>query len=331
MFTFLTKVIHGESAPEGAETSTEAVVNPQITDAVEHGAEQAAHATSGFDMGAVIVHHLSDAPLWHFEIGGFDLSITKRVVMMWIAAAFMLAVFIPAARRIAANAFKRPTRFTGAIETLVQFIRKDVGEGSMGSLSKNYEPFLLTMFFFILFSNLLGLVPPLGEIAHTIGGLFGGAVEAAGHDPHHVPLAVKLWPGITSTGDINVTATLAVFSFIAIIGAGFANQGIAFVKNIVPKGIHWAIWPIMWPIELAGLIIKPTALAIRLLANMTAGHLMILVFLGFIFQFQNYFVAIPSIGASVAIYLLEIFVGFLQAYIFVFLTALFIGAAQHRH
>jgi len=327
MFTFLTKVIHGEGVNAAVEASADPAVNSQVTDAVEHVAEQ---ASSGFNMGEVIVHHLTDMPLWHFEIGGIDLSITKRVVMMWIAVAFMLAIFIPAARRIAANAYKRPSRFTGAIEVLVNFIRKDVGEGSMGSHSKNYEPFLLTLFFFILFSNLLGLIPSLGELAHTVAGLFGGAHEAAG-GAHDVPMAVKIWPGITPTGDINVTATLAVFSFFAIVGAGFANQGIAFVKNIVPKGIHWAIWPIMWPIEAAGLIIKPTALAIRLLANMTAGHLMILVFLGFIFQFQSYAVAVPSILASVAIYLLEIFVGFLQAYIFVFLTALFIGAAQHRH
>ena len=324
MFTFLTQMIHGQSAD--VEVSADAVVNPQVTDAVE----QTAHTTSGFDMGELIVHHLSDSPLWHFEIGGYDLSITKRVVMMWIAAIFMLSIFIPAARRIAKNTYKRPSRFSGMIEVLVNFIRKDVGEGSMGSHSRNYEPFLLTMFFFILFSNLLGLIPPLGELVHTVAGIFGGGHEVAA-GAHDVPTAVKIWPGITPTGDINVTATLAIFSFVAIIGAGFANQGIAFVKNIVPKGIHWAIWPIMWPIELAGLIIKPTALAIRLLANMTAGHLMILVFLGFIFQFQNIWVAFPSVGASVAIYLLEIFVGFLQAYIFVFLTALFIGAAQHRH
>lgn len=109
------------------------------------------------------------------------------------------------------------------------------------------------------------------------------------------------------------------------------SSAVLFIRNIVPDGIPLLLWPIMWPIEFIGLFTKPFALAIRLLANMTAGHMIILVLLGFIFQFQSYLVAPVSIAGSIAIYLLEIFVAFLQAYIFTFLTSLFISQVQHRH
>jgi F0F1-type ATP synthase membrane subunit a len=94
-------------------------------------------------------------------------------------------------------------------------------------------------------------------------------------------MAEKLWPGITATGDIAVTATLAIFTFLVILISGFAYQGAMFIRNIVPGGIPLLLWPIMWPIEFIGLFTKPFALAIRLLANMTAGHMIILVLLGF--------------------------------------------------
>ncbi len=338
MFAFLTQVIHGGTSAEGAETTVEHAVEgmagsadhaAEAHDAVSGAVTEGAHAVanaSSFNMSELISHHLSDENIWNldFQILGFDMSITKRVVMMWIASLLLFAVFIPAARKIARNIYGRPSRFTGIVEVFVNFVRNDVAKGSMGSHSKHYEPFLLSLFFFILFCNLLGLIPPLGEIANLVFG--------SGHGGHgEVPFFVKLWPGITATGDIGVTATLAIFSFLVIIMAGFIHQGVAFVKNIVPAGIHWSIWPILWPIEAIGLLTKPFALAIRLLANMTAGHMIILVFLGFIFEFQSYGVVPVSVAGSIAIYLLEIFVGFLQAYIFVFLTALFIASVQHRH
>ena len=287
-------------------------------------------ASGAFSMVDVMVHHLSDAVLWEFKIGGFDLSITKRVMMMWVGCFFLLLIFLPVARKIAKNPYKKPSRFVGMMEVFINFIRKDVGEGSMGHHSKHYEPFLLTLFFFVLISNLLGLVPPLGEVFLLAGEIFGLVHETAGGG-HEMPLAVKLWPGITATGDIGVTGSLAIISFIVIQIAGFAHQGIAYIKNIVPKGIPAPMWLIMWPIEFFGQFTKPFALAIRLLANMTAGHMIILVFLGLIFQFAEYYMVAISVPASAVIYLLELFVAFLQAYIFVFLTALFVAGAQHRH
>lgn len=251
--------------------------------------------------------------------------------MLFLAAGFLLLILIPAARSIAKDPYKKPSRFTGFVEVLVNFIRNDVAHASLGHHSHPYEPYLLTLFFFILISNLLGLIPSLGEIYVTIGQATGLIHAHGGHDSFALPMAEKLWPGITATGDIAVTATLAIFSFIVILISGFAYQGVLFIRNIVPDGIPLPLWPIMWPIEFIGLFTKPFALAIRLLANMTAGHMIILVLLGFIFQFQSYFIAPVSVAGAVAIYMLELFVAFLQAYIFTFLTSLFISQVQHRH
>jgi len=320
MLSFLTKLVTPSN-------TSEEIVQPVLEDGAAHVAAE----PEGFNIGSTIVHHLSDEKIWdlNWQLMGYDLSITKRVMMMWIASFFLFAIFIPAARKIAKNIYGKPSRFTGMVEVFINFVRIDIGRDSMGKLSKPYEPFLLTLFFFILFGNLVGLVPSLGEIANVISGLFGDS-HGGGHGGE-VPFLVKLWPGITPTGDIGVTASLAVFSFIVILIAGFAHQGLAFIKNIVPKGVPFPINIFLWLIEFILLFFKPFALAIRLLANMTAGHVIILVFLGFIFQFESYWVAPLSVGGSIAIYMLEIFVGFLQAYIFVFLTALFIASVQHRH
>lgn len=300
----------------------------EITEGGSQSEEASAEESGAFDLNRVINHHLGDSKLWDFSISGYDFPITKRVVMMWIAAILLMMIFIPAARYMAKNSYSRPGRFRGMVEVFVDFVRHDVGHSAMGHHSKSYEPFLLSLFFFILFSNLLGLIPPIGETIKTIAEFAGYHFEPKNGE---VPLLVKLWPGITATGDLSVTATLAIVSFIVIQVTGFLYQGIAYIKNIVPAGVPWAIWPIMWPIELLGQIIKPFALAIRLLANMTAGHMLILVFIGFIFQFSTWLIVPVSIPVTTAIYLLEIFVAFLQAYIFVFLTALFIAGSQHRH
>ncbi len=284
-----------------------------------------------FNLGEIINHHLADSPLWHIEYNGFDLSITKRVVMLWIASFFLLSIFIPTANKIARNPYKRPSRFAGLIEVLIQYIRTAICRNTLGRHSKHYEPFLLTLFFFILFCNLLGLLPPLGEISQLVAQSVGWVSAEHSAGGHGTPFLVKLWPAITATGDISVTASLAGLVFIIILLSGFIYQGILYPKNIVPSGVPFLLAPLLWLIELAGLLIKPIALSIRLLANMTAGHIIILILMSFIFQFKNYFVVFVSVGTSTAIYFLEIFVSFLQAYIFTFLASLFIAEAQHRH
>ena len=286
-------------------------------------------SSSGFDLSEVITHHLSDAVLWHLEWMGYDISITKRVVMMWLVTFFLLLIFVPVARKISKNPYKKPSRFQSLVEVLVSFVRNDICKASLGSHSRPYEPFLLNIFFFILFCNLIGLIPSIGEILQVSGETLGLLHHEVGG--HTTPFLVKLWPGITSTGDISVTAPLSIFVLLVILITGFAFQGIAYIKNIVPAGVPAPIAFILWPIELIGLIIKPSALALRLLANMTAGHIIILILMSFIFQSKSYLVAPISVVASAAIYLLEIFVAFLQAYIFTFLASLFISEAQHRH
>jgi len=285
-----------------------------------------------FNLGTdILSHHLNDAVIKHLEIGGFNVSITKRVVMMWIVAFLLLAIFIPGARAIAKRKYSRPSRFTGLLESLIGFIRKDVAQSALGKHSRNYEPYLLTIFFFILFCNLIGLVPPIGELMQFVAVVFGFVHVDPGAGAHHIPFLVALWPGITATGDLSVNLVLAGISLFLIFLAGFANQGIGFIKNVVPGGIHWALWPLMWPIEFMSIFIKSGVLAIRLLANMTAGHVIILVLMGFIFQFQSYALVFVSIPSAVAMFMLELIVAFLQAYIFTFLTALFVASAQHRH
>ena len=286
--------------------------------------------SSEFNLGEVINHHLADAPLWHLEYNGYDISITKRVMMMWLASLFLILFLIPVGIKIRLNPYKRPSRFGAFVEILVTFIRDNVGRATMGNHSSAYEPFLLTLFFFILVCNLLGLFPPMGEIFQIVGEFTGLVPHVkASHD--FIPFLVKLWPGITATGDISVTAGLAALVFLVILSSGFIYQGLAYIKNIVPSGVPLFLGPLLWIIELAGLIIKPIALSIRLLANMTAGHIIILILMSFIFQFKSYIVAPVSVSASAAIFLLEIFVAFLQAYIFTFLASLFVSEAQHRH
>ena len=157
-------------------------------------------------------------------------------------------------------------------------------------------PFLLTTFFFILYCNLLGLVPY----------------------------------SATPTGNISVTLALALISFVVTQGAGIANNGLfGHIKALVPGGMPAPLLIIMIPIEIIGLVAKPFALCIRLFANMIAGHVAILVFLGLIIMLQSLWIAPVSVVLAAALYLLEIFIGFVQAFIFTLLTALFVNMAAH--
>lgn len=252
--------------------------------------------------GLDIMHHLLDGDkleffdyhiqLPHLELFGYDISITKHVVMMWIAAGLMLIIFPAIFNRKSLV----PSGLRNMFEAILLFLRDDLIHPNLGKEDGNkYLPYLWTLFFFILFCNLLGLVP-----------------FAA-----------------TATGNIAVTATLAIISFFAIHIAGVRKNGlIHYLQSIVPPVPLW-LWPLMLVVEIVGHIARPFALTIRLFANMTAGHIVIPVFLGFIFMFPF----IPIIGVSVAsataLFMLEIFIAFLQAYIFVFITTVFMGIALH--
>lgn len=269
-----------------------------------HG-EAGGHGEGG--AGDVIMHHILDSNLMEFDpfgkfalpkivIGGFDISITRHVVFMWLAAAILLLVFGYVGNQYkSVNNRKAPGGLANAMEALVEFIRLDVAKSNIGEGYEKHMPYLLTVFVFILVLNLLGLVPY----------------------------------GATATGNVNVTLTLAVFTFFITQVSALKAHGIKGYLAHLTAGTHWALWIIMIPIEVIGLFTKPFALTIRLFANMTAGHIIILSLIFISFILKSYIVAVlVSVPFAIFIYLLEIFVSFLQAFIFTMLSALFIGLAS---
>lgn len=239
----------------------------------------------------------------------FGLELTRLMLMELIAAALIAAIMIPLARHIASNSITRG-RFRNAFEALLYYVRDNIARPAFGGHGADeFMPFFWTVFLFILFNNLLGMIP-------------GGA---------------------SATGNINVTATLSIIAFGVLLYAGVREQGfIGFWLGLVPKmdlpiWLKPFVWGLMFLIEVAGLFIRQIVLAIRLFANMLAGHIVLAVILGFILQAGTaaWYLAIPITGASLfgaaALSILELLVAFLQAFIFTFLSALFIGTAAHPH
>ncbi len=230
----------------------------------------------------------------HFEVFGIDMSITRHVVMMWLAALILIVTFTVTTWRRGLV----PSGLPNAMEAIVQYIRDEIAVPNIGkNEAGRFMPFLLTVFFFILTCNFLGLVPY----------------------------------GATATGNVSVTAGLAVCAFLTIQIGGILQNGLfGYFKGLVPPGLPFPITLLMIPIEIIGLLAKPFALCIRLFANMTAGHVIILALLGLIFLFKSFAIVPVSIAFALAIYLLEIFVSLVQAYIFTMLSAVFIGMAVHQ-
>jgi len=284
-------------------------------DEPQHEAGQGAeHASEGGNesIGDVIIHHISDSRklevpfvgevhLPHLEFFGIDFSITKHILMMMIAALLLIIVLRAAARRKPGEV---PTGWSAAVEATVEFIRDQIAIPNLGEkMAGAFMPYLCTAFFFILTCNLLGLIP-----------------FAA-----------------TATGNISVTAALAVMTFILIQAAGIKANGIGGYLKHLTGGVHPAMWIIMVPVEFLGLFTKPFALCVRLYANMTAGHVVITSLICLIFVFgkgganpvAGFSIAPVSVAFSLFVYLLEILVAFLQAYIFTLLSAVFIGISSH--
>lgn len=269
------------------------------------------------DIGAMIFRHTADSHVvefpwgeWHLPSGwnlfGIDISPTRHVFFMFLAA---VAIFVTVwyagwqtARRHREG--KAPHGFGGAVEAITLFVRDDIAITNIGHNGKRFAPYILTLFFFVLYCNLMGLLP---------------------------------W-GATPTGNLVVTGTLAILTFLITEISGFFALGPkGYLKTIVfvppgMKGIGAVLMAfIMTPIELISKLVKPFALCLRLFANMTAGHFVILSLLGLIFIFTNWAVAAGSVGFVLFMMLLELLVAFLQAYIFALLTAVFIGMMQHAH
>jgi F-type H+-transporting ATPase subunit a len=241
-------------------------------------------------------------PRWApIHVGGveIDLSPTKHVVMLLVAALICCVMLIGAARAHArhTHASGRPKGFAAGIEAMVLYIRQEVALPNLGHHGEGYAPFILGLFFFILIANLLGLIP------------FGS----------------------TATGNISVTATLAIVTFLVVEAAGMRAQGLGYLNTIfywnkdLPLAMRVPMFILMTPIEIVGKLTKPFALTIRLFANMTAGHIVVLALIGLIFVFKSWALAGAPLLMAVAIMMLELFVAFLQAFIFSLLASVFIG------
>jgi F-type H+-transporting ATPase subunit a len=278
------------------------VVTGEAVQQTAHAAEAAGEGA--FNPNALLAEHvldqrtlevpfLGEVHLPTLHLGPWALPITRHVVMMWIAAAIVLLVAGIAARRRA----RVPGRLQSLVEILVVFVRDELARKSIGPGGDRYVPFLLTVFFFIMTCNYLGLLP-----------------YAA-----------------TATSNISVTAGLALLAFVMTQAAGIREYGIAgHAKNLIPHGLPAWLLPIMIPVELLGLFTKPFALCVRLFANMTAGHVIILSLFSIIFLLKSVlFGVFISVPFALFINGIELLVAFLQAYIFTMLTALFIGMSAH--
>ncbi len=256
-----------------------------------------------------IFHHVQDQvwlpldfPVSWAPHGHIDISITKHVINMWIAAGVLLIVLGLATRKRALV----PKGGYSLLEVFVQFIRDEISVKNIGHHADQYTGYLCSAFFFILFMNLCGLLP--------------------------IPALAGVFPGVsTATGNLSVTVVLALFTFVVTQIAGMRAQGAwGYWAHLVPSGVPKALWVIMLPIEIFGLFTKPFALTVRLFANMVAGHIVIF-FLISLTVIISVTVAPVSVAFALGIFMLELFVALVQAYVFTMLSALFIGMTQHAH
>ena len=292
-------------------------------------------------VGPNIIHHVSNSdishPLYHIpRLFGIDFSVTKHVLMLWIVALLVgIAVIIPV-RKFLSSKKTAPSGWMNGIEAIVQFIRDSIVKPNVGpKWVMTWTPFVLTLFFFILFANGIGMVP----IFDVLGAFNRFVLDVPASDSNNM-INNLLHGGVTATGNFNVTSGLATITFFSIMVAGTMAHGfINHWKNLAPHGLAWPIYIILIPIELMGLFVKPFALTMRLAANMTGGHIALLALLSLMAIFGEMFhstiagvgVAIVAIPISVAISALEIIVVLVQAYVFTLLTSVFVGMAINVH
>jgi|TARA_B100001750_G_scaffold213077_1_gene195324 F-type H+-transporting ATPase subunit a len=293
------------------------------------GTAQAGQAEAAPDLSGMIFHHLLDGhelefeflgrgwvihlPEWeplHIGVLTIDLSPTKHVIFLVLAGVLLTVIFGLVGRAMRNKYTDRaPHGFANAMEAIVLFFRNEVVRKNIGNGADPYTGFILTLFFLILTMNLLGLVP------------FGA----------------------TPTGNLAVTGALALATFVVTEITGMRELGLKGYMGTIfyaPPGLGGIgkalMLLIMTPVEFIGKLTKPFALMIRLFANMTAGHTLVLSLLGMIFMFAHltlgkFLITGASIGFVTAIMVLELFVAFLQAYIFAMLSAVFIGLIRHAH
>ena len=295
----------------------------------EHGSQEPGAQLAHKQLGpaSVIMPHITDSkqielpcwkgisewacevtlPTWKVHLGSRDVDFgpTKHVVFLFLAALLVGLVVTLAARAHvkSTRTIGRPRGFAAGLEAVILYLRNDVFMPVLGGHGgERFIPFVLSLFFFILFCNLFGLIPY----------------------------------GSTPTGNISVTLTLALVTFVVVEIAGMRALGRGYLGTI----IYWPhdmslplkllLSPIMTPVEIIGKFTKPFALTIRLFANMIAGHVIILALIGLIFMF-GYAVALAAIPMALFIMFLEILVAFIQAFVFALLAAVFIGQIRAAH
>jgi F-type H+-transporting ATPase subunit a len=247
-----------------------------------------------WDCETDLKHVFGDSMVVHLGSTTIDMTPSKHLVMLWLASIVLVVAFAAAIRRKSLV----PRGLYNFLEMLVQFVRTEIAIPNIGrSDADRFVPYLCTAFFFILFVNLFGLIP---------------------------------WAA-TATGNVAVTMALAFFTFVITQYTAIKSQGLGGYLKHLTGGVAVWLWPIMVPVEILGLFTKPFALTIRLFANMLAGHIVILSLLGLIFALGSPLVAIGSVPMALAIFGLELFVAFVQAYIFTMLSSLFIGAGLVHH
>ena len=298
-----------------------------------------------FNPGAVILHHVADSHEWHWfstDNGNFvtylpviayqpgkglsvfsskhvaegetyngfkleeekltatdgskvyDFSITKNVAALAMSSLLLIIVFSSVARKYNQRAGQAPSGIQSALEPFVVFVRDEVAKKSIGPKYERYMPYLLTVFFFIWFNNLLGLTPGAANL----------------------------------TGNITVTMMLALLTLIITL---FSSNKYYWEHIFWTPGVPLPLRIIMIPVEVIGVIVKPFSLMIRLFANITAGHIIILSFISLIFIFRSAYTGFLSVPFGLFISVLELLVALLQAYIFTLLTAMYIGGAVEEH
>ncbi|MFN8357753.1 MAG: F0F1 ATP synthase subunit A [Spirosomataceae bacterium] len=233
----------------------------------------------------------------HAEDGGkvIDLSITKNVAQLFISAILLIVIFFSVRNGFKRNKDKAPSGVQSLFEPIILYVRDEIARPNIGEKHyKRFLPYLLTLFFFIWFNNLLGLLPGSANV----------------------------------TGNIAVTLVLGILSFILT----NVNGKSAYWKHLVaPPGVPGFVLPLLVPVEIIGVLVKPLTLMIRLFANITAGHIILLSLIGLIFMFKNAFVGAGVSVFVLAINMLELLVALLQAFIFTLLTSMYIGTAVEEH
>lgn len=288
---------------------------------------------SSFTLAADPVAHVINHP-WLISEDGTWLWSSAQTNMV-LSALILLFVGLLVAKAVSTGdesqghwRFVTKSRFAHMVEVICGYLRESTVRPLLHERTNKFMPFLWTLFFFILVNNLLGLIPIL-DIHNIIAGKMAPEVVA-----QH-----KAFIGGTATQSIWVTGALAIIAGLMINWAGIRELGLGgYLKHLTAESPIF-VWPIIIPIEIMGTFIKPIALAIRLFANMTAGHILVAVLLGFAAQgflsagdnpILGIFVGLVSSLGIIAIYFLELFVAFLQAFVFMFLTTVFISLLAHH-